>query len=243
MKMHHTGMKILQVVSETDIYGKKLAGCCNADWSDMLTFSDSNDIILVAVPDHRLKEVLKSIKCNESTIVAHTAGSYGLEIFPDSIKRRGVFYPLQTFSKGRNIGFTDLPFLLEASDADTGEMLKNLARSIGGRTWFIDNERRKTLHVAAVFVCNFTNYMLKAGKELTTQSGLPFNLLEPLIMETISKAIENGPENSQTGPAVRNDIDTIEKHLNLLSFSPELQNVYREVTHAIIKSYKMSGND
>ncbi|MCU0473860.1 MAG: DUF2520 domain-containing protein [Bacteroidales bacterium] len=243
MKMHHSGIKILQVVSETETYGKPLAGSCNAEWSEVLNFHDTNNIIIVAVPDHRLKEVIKSIRCHESTIVAHTAGSYGLEVFPSSVKRKGVFYPLQTFTKGRNITFRDLPFILEASDTGTGEMLKKLAESIGGKTWFIDHERRKKLHLAAVFVNNFINHMLAAGKELASQDRLPFDILEPLIMETISKALENGPENSQTGPAVRNDVDTIEKHLNLLSFSPELQNVYREVTLSIMKSNNLSDND
>ena len=243
MKMHRSGMKILQVVSATETSGKPLASRCNADWSDVLTFHDPNDIILIAVPDHHLEEVTRKIRCHENTIVVHTAGSYGLEVFPASIKRKGVFYPLQTFTEGRNIRFTDLPFLLEASDPEAGEKLKMLTESIGGKAWFINDERRRTLHLAAVFVCNFTNHMLAAGKELTTKDGLPFNLLEPLIMETISKAMEDGPENSQTGPAVRNDLATIEKHLNSLSFSPELQNIYREVTRSIIKSNKKTGND
>lgn len=243
IKMHRSGMKILQVVSETETSGKQLAGYCNAEWSDILTFNDSNDIIIVAVPDHRLREVAGKIRCHQKTIVAHTAGSYGLEVFPSSIQRKGVFYPLQTFTKGRNIGFTDLPFLLEASDTDTGETLKKLAESIGGKVWFTDTERRKTIHLAAVFVNNFTNHMLAAGKELTTKAGLSFSILEPLVMETLSKALDNGPEASQTGPAVRNDTDTIEKHLELLSFSPELQNVYREVTRSIIKSNKKADND
>ncbi|MDQ1296454.1 MAG: hypothetical protein QG611_432 [Bacteroidota bacterium] len=243
MKMHHSGMRILQVISETETSGKPLARDCNAEWSELLSFHDSNDIIIVAVPDHRLKEVIKSIRCNEKTIVAHTAGSYGLEVFPDSIKRKGVFYPLQTFTKGRNIAFRDLPFLLEASDNDTGEILRKLAESTGGKAWFVDIERRKTLHLAAVFVNNFINHMLATGKELTSTVSLPFNMLEPLIMETISKALEDGPEKSQTGPAVRNDRDTIEKHMDLLSFSPELQNVYREVTRSIIKSNNLADND
>jgi len=243
MKMNHSGMKILQIISETETQGKPLAKRCNAEWSGLLTFHDSNDIILVAVPDHRLTEVLNSIRCHENTVVAHTAGSCGLEVFPSAIKRKGVFYPLQTFTKGRNIAFKDLPFLLEASDTDTGEILKRLAGSIGSKTWFIDNERRKTLHLAAVFVNNFTNHMLAVGKELTSKAGLPFSLMEPLIMETISKVLEEGPEKSQTGPAIRNDLITIEKHLKLLSFSPELQNVYREVTLSIMKINKKADND
>jgi len=184
-----------------------------------------------------LEKVLSSIKCSEHTVVAHTAGSYGLDIFPVHLNNKGVFYPLQTFSKGRNINFNDLPILIEASKPGTGKILKDIAEAIKGKVHFIDTEHRKRLHLAAVFVCNFTNHMLVAGKEITSGVGLSFELLEPLIRETISKALENGPENTQTGPAARNDLNTIEKHLELLSFSPELQKIYKEVSQSIINHH------
>lgn len=237
-EMYRSGNKILQVVSESETDGKPLARRCNALWSPELTFDESNDIIIVAVPDNKLEEVLSAIECSEHTVVAHTAGSYGLEVFPARLKNTGVFYPLQTFSKGRRISFKNLPVFLEASRPGTGEILKNLAESIDGRVHFIDNEHRKMLHLSAVFVNNFTNHILTAGKEIALKTGLSFDLLIPLIKETVSKALANGPENSQTGPAVRNDLNTIKKHLELLSFSPELQNIYREVTKSIINYYK-----
>ena len=117
--------------------------------------------------------------------------------------------------------------------------MKILAESIGGQAHFTDTEQRRMLHLAAVFVCNFTNHMLTAGKEVALRAGFPFEVLNPLIEETFLKAIDNGPENSQTGPAVRNDLNTIEKHLELLSFSPELKRIYNEITHSIIKYYKI----
>jgi predicted short-subunit dehydrogenase-like oxidoreductase (DUF2520 family) len=101
--MFQSGINILQIVSQSELRGQKLAGSCNARWSSVLSFDKSNDIIIVSVPDHNLKEVLSKIKCAERTIVAHTAGSYGLDIFPGIIKRHGVFYPLQTFSIERHI--------------------------------------------------------------------------------------------------------------------------------------------
>lgn len=237
-EMFNSGFKIIQVVSENESDGKPLAEFCHASWSSELIFNNKNDIIIVAVPDHKLKDVLSQLKYNSETIIVHTAGSFGLEIFPASIKRTGVFYPLQTFSKGRIIRFKDLPILLEASEKDVGQKLKNLTESIGGKMYFVDNERRRIIHLAAVFVNNFTNYMLTAGKELISDAGLSFQMFEPLIKETISKALEEGPERSQTGPAVRNDLNTIEKHLELLSFSPDLQNIYKEITNSIIKRYK-----
>jgi predicted short-subunit dehydrogenase-like oxidoreductase (DUF2520 family) len=239
-ELFHAGFRIDLVTSETEGNGKSLADSCKSKWSSELQFPDSTKIIIVAVPDHRLKNVLSAIKCAPGTLVAHTAGSLGLDIFPEEFKHKGVFYPFQTFSKNRKINFVDLPFLLESSDDESSEILKTLAESIGGEVHFIDYEQRKLLHLAGVFVCNFTNHMLTEGKDITLKAGFPFEILVPLINETISKAIENGPENSQTGPAVRHDQNTIEKHLELLSFSGKLQRIYSEMTHSIINYYNKS---
>ncbi|MCX6253038.1 MAG: DUF2520 domain-containing protein [Bacteroidia bacterium] len=239
-ELYHTGFRIDLIVSQTESNGRSLADSCKASWSSDLIFPESSDVIIVAVPDHRLKSVLGKIKCRPDTLVAHTAGSFGLNIFPEQIKRKGIFYPLQTFSKERKVNFKDLPFLLESSDKQSSALLANLVESIGGKVHFVDNEHRRMLHLAAVFVCNFTNHMLTQGKDIVLKAGFPFEVLEPLIKETISKAIEIGPENSQTGPALRNDQNTIEKHLELLSFSPELQKIYSEMTQSIINYYKKS---
>jgi predicted short-subunit dehydrogenase-like oxidoreductase (DUF2520 family) len=237
-EMHHAGYNILQVVSRSESNGKPLADSCNAEWSSDPDFKDANDIIIVAVPDLSLREVLSRIKCSDTTIVVHTAGSFGLEVFPEKIKKAGVFYPLQTFTQGRKVSFKDLPFLLESSSHVIDKKLARIATTLGGQAHLVDTEKRRMIHLSAVFVCNFSNFMLTAGKELSSKAGLPFGILVPLIKETISKAIEIGPEKSQTGPAIRNDRNTIEKHLELLSFSPELQSIYRDVTQAIIKYFK-----
>jgi predicted short-subunit dehydrogenase-like oxidoreductase (DUF2520 family) len=236
-EIFNAGYKIQRIVSESDGSGGELANYCGAAWSGELVFPESTDIIIVAVPDHRLKGVLNSIECSRQTLVAHTAGSMGLDIFPEQLMHKAVFYPLQTFSKERKVNFRDLPWLLESSDSESSAKMKELAESIGGKTYFVDTEHRRMLHLAAVFVSNFTNYMLTAGKKVTIEAGLPFNMLEPLIIETISKAIDIGPENSQTGPAVRNDLNTIEKHMELLSFSPDLKHIYEELTNSIIKHH------
>ena len=236
-EMFRSGIKIRQIVSESVSDGKPLADECMAVWSSELSFDDNNHVVIVAVPDHKLKDVLSAIKCSENCVVAHTAGSYGLDVFPAGIKRKGVFYPLQTFSKGRAVDFKNLPFLLESSDKESGDILSNLAVTIGGKVHYTDSGKRKMVHLAAVFFNNFTNYMVTAGSEIANRADISPDIFEPLIRETIFKALENGPERSQTGPAVRNDINTIEMHLKLLSFSPELQNLYREITDSIIRHY------
>jgi len=237
-EMYSHGMNIRHIVSGSRNSSRLLADQCGASWSAGTIFKEQVEIIIVAVPDHKLKNVLESIRCHENTLVAHTAGSFGLEVFPPHIKNKGVFYPLQTFSGNRKISFRDLPFFIEANNPEMENILRNLAESIGGKVYVIDKENKELLHLAAVFVCNFVNHMLTAGKELTLKAGLPFEVLEPLINETISKAIELGPDKSQTGPAIRNDENTIAKHIDLLSCSPELQKIYKEITESIIKYNK-----
>ncbi len=237
-ELFHAGHKIDLVVSESGVSGQILADSCKALWSSDLVFPVTTKVIIVAVPDQRLEKVLKSIRCSPESVVAHTAGSFGLDVFPEHLVNNGVFYPLQTFSKKRRINFSDLPFLLECSDNISGSLLKTLAESIGGEVHFVDTEKRRMLHLSAVFACNFTNHMLALSKKVALQSGFSFDILAPLVKETFSKAIDSGPDNSQTGPAMRNDQNTIGKHMELLSFSPELQRIYKEMTQSIIGYHK-----
>jgi predicted short-subunit dehydrogenase-like oxidoreductase (DUF2520 family) len=238
MELFRAGYPIDNIVSESENSSILLADNCNASWSTALVFPDSTDVIIVAVPDHKLKSVLSALKCKSDTLVAHTAGSFGLEVFPERREATGIFYPLQTFTKGRNVNFREVPLLIEASDRKSAETLEELAKSICDKVCFTDTEHRKMLHLAAVFVSNFTNHLLTLGKEVSLKGGFQFEILEPLILETISKALAIGPENSQTGPAIRNDRNTMEKQFDLLSFSPQLQGIYKELTNSIINYYK-----
>jgi predicted short-subunit dehydrogenase-like oxidoreductase (DUF2520 family) len=233
-----SGHKIGLIVSSTEKNGKILAASCKSSWSPDPVFPEATDIILVAVPDHNLENVLFKINCGRKTLVAHTAGSIGLDVFPEQKFQKGVLYPLQTFTRERRVIFKDLPFFIEASDSGASTLLEQLTLSLGGKVYFADSEHRRMVHLSAVFVSNFLNHILTAGKELTLKSGYPFELMKPLILETVLKAIELGPENSQTGPAVRNDKNTIEKHLELLSFSPDLKRIYQEMTRSITEYYK-----
>ena len=236
-ELFHAGYKIDIVVSESEVSGKVLADSCKASWSPDLLFPVTSKVIIVAVPDRKLKKVLESIRCSNEAVVAHTAGSIGLDVFPEHFGHKGILYPLQTFSKGRKINFIDLPFLLECSDDVSATILKTLAESIGGEVHLLDAEQRRILHLSAVFAYNFTNHMLTLSKNVASRAGFTFDILTSLIKETFSKAIDSGPENSQTGPAVRNDQNTIKKHMELLSFSPEMQKIYNDMTLSIIEYY------
>jgi predicted short-subunit dehydrogenase-like oxidoreductase (DUF2520 family) len=237
------GHHIKKIVSPGKKNGPRLAALCSAEWSSEPVFGDDSEIVIVSVPDHALKDTLTSFKCAEGSLVAHTAGSFGLEVFPDNINLKGVFYPLQTFSEGREIDFREITVFTEASDKRSETKLASLAESAGFRTYSCDAEHRRLLHIAAVFVSNFTNHMLVSGKLITGRAGFPFEVLKPLIRETINKALDAGPEKSQTGPAFRYDLNTIEKHLELLSFTPDLQKVYREISKSIMEYHKAIKSD
>jgi predicted short-subunit dehydrogenase-like oxidoreductase (DUF2520 family) len=236
-KIYDAGYDIDLIVSPSEVRGKVLAESCESSWSAVPVFPDSTGVIIVAVPDHALARVLENLRCRPGTLVVHTAGSFGLEIFPAHISPKGVFYPLQTFSLGRELDFTELPFLIESSDNQSSALLQEMTTSIGAKSWSVNAGQRIFIHLAAVFICNFANHMLTRGKQVSEKAGVPFDIFFPLLKETVFKAMEIGPEKAQTGPAIRNDQNTIEKHLELLSYSPELEKMYKEITMSIISYY------
>ncbi len=173
----------------------------------------------------------------EKTLIAHTAGSVPLSALGRKAGA-GVLYPLQTFTKGFPPDLRKVPFFVEATDNHTLAVLKQLGTDIGAGTWECDSVQRRHLHVAAVFTNNFSNFMMTAGESIAAEAGMDPSLLHPLMEETIRKALRTGPEAAQTGPAVRQDTDTIKSHLDLLSFSPEYQELYRLVSEMITGHYK-----
>ena len=244
MELFSKGYRIEKIVSRSEAAGEVLACRCGAVWSDRAEFSDNTDIIFAAVSDRNIGEVLEKLKCGREAIVAHTAASFGLDVFPETIKHKAVFYPLQTFSHGRKIDFSGLPIFIESPDEAVTSVMCEVAESIGSKVFFADAQRRKMLHLAAVFVCNFTNHLLTRGKDIAIKSGFSFEELKPLIAETISKAFDNSPENSQTGPAERNDKITVSKHLELLSFDSDLERIYNDISTSIIHYHnRLKNND
>ena len=150
--------------------------------------------------------------------------------------RVGVFYPLQTFSKHHPLDFHQVPICLESEDSDTLYKLTKLAKSISGHVALLNSQERRVLHVAAVFASNFTNHMLRMAETLAEAHQLDYELLKPLIEETIRKSLATSPEQAQTGPAVRGDARTIKQHQAFLKkFDPDYAKVYRVITQHIVK--------
>lgn len=192
------------------------------------------DCYIIAVPDDAVSEISEKLPF-ENRLVVHTSGSVALSEL-HAKNRQGVFYPLQTFSKKRKVYFNDIPLCLEASTQNDLELLKTMARTISSAVFEIDSEKRKHLHLAAVFVCNFVNHLYHIGHEITKKSDLPFSILLPLINETASKIERDSPLAMQTGPAKRNDTSTMKKHLDLLD-NPIQKEIYKLLSQAISESY------
>lgn len=185
------------------------------------------DVAIIAVSDDAIADVSSKIT---TSFVVHTSGSVALNDLKNNT-RKGVFYMLQTFSKDKKVDFHEVPFCLEAKNETDYKLLETLAKSIGKKIYHINSEQRKTLHVAAVFVNNFTNHMYKIGNDICQENNVPFEILQPLMKETASKIAYLSPEKAQTGPAIRNDKKTIKNHLNLLD--KKQQKIYKILTKSI----------
>jgi predicted short-subunit dehydrogenase-like oxidoreductase (DUF2520 family) len=233
------GHTIVSVASRHGLSSKSLAAAVGAEWRQDLSVPGNCDILIIAVTDTAIEEVAREAVIPGNTIVVHTAGSVALSALRRD-KRAGVFYPLQTFTKGFIPELSKVPFFIEATDTSTLAVLKELGSMIGSGAWNCSSEQRRHLHVAAVFVNNFSNFMMTTGEVIAANAGFDPALMRPLIEETARKALFRGPAMAQTGPAVRNDTGTIKSHLDLLSFSPEYQKLYRLLSSMISDYYKKS---
>jgi predicted short-subunit dehydrogenase-like oxidoreductase (DUF2520 family) len=187
------------------------------------------DFYFLALKDDVIPEVAKQLKSYKG-IILHTSGSVSLNAL-ESLAEFGVFYPLQTFSKNKAVDFAEIPVCIEANTTKNLEKIRNLALEITGDVREINSEQRKALHLAAVFVNNFSNHLYTIGAEISKNHQVDFSILKPLIKETASKIESLEPQEAQTGPAVRNDQKTIEKHLELLS--QKHKDIYSLLTQSI----------
>lgn len=210
----------------------------SAEPKDDLDFSESRArIFILAVKDSAITELADEVILPEGSILVHTSGAMPLDILGySSTSYTGILYPLQSFTKGRKMDMEEVPFLVEAEDEETLQKLKKLAKSISPLVYQIRSKDRKAIHVAAVFASNFTNHMLRISEEIMRRQGLDFEMLKPLIIETISKSLQMGAKNAQTGPAIREDYDTLEDHHQFLSYNESIAEIYKLISQDIIDS-------
>lgn len=197
-----------------------------SDFEELL----ESDLYIIAVSDKAIADVSKQLPF-QNRIVVHTSGAASLDVL-DAKNRKGVFYPLQTFSKNKEIDFSIIPLCLEAENTFDFRVLETVAKSISNAVFAINSDQRKALHVAAVFVNNFTNHLYQIGQEICTEHKVPFEILKPLIQETAEKINTLNPIDAQTGPAKRNDSVTIESHLAYLN-NENQKNIYKLLTQSI----------
>jgi len=192
------------------------------------------DIYIIAVPDDAIESFSESLPF-KNKLVVHTSGGADINKLSKHNKR-GVLYPLQTFTKNKTVAFKDIPICIEAENDSDLALIRKLGERISEKVVEIKSEDRARLHLAAVFVNNFVNYIYQVSEAIVTKEGLDFDLLKPLILETAHKIEVLSPKEVQTGPAKRNDLKTIEKHLHLLDNSPH-KVLYQQITKAIQDTY------
>jgi len=189
------------------------------------------DLYIIAVSDSAIETISNALPF-ENRLVVHTSGSVALR-YLNKKNRKGVFYPLQTFSEASNLPFFKVPICIETSDIKDRKLLKKVATELGSPTYLIQSEQRQSLHLSAVFVNNFTNQLFRIAHELTDLHGIEFDILKPLIKETTQKLDLMSPYMAQTGPAKRNDKKTIEQHLRMLDKAPKYKKIYEVLTQSI----------
>lgn len=194
------------------------------------------DAYIIAVKDAVLSDVIPSLcKGREDQVFFHTAGSMPLSVFQNHAQHYGVFYPMQSFSKERQVDFSGIPIFLESSDEKSKTLARTLAESISQQIFELSTADRRHLHLAAVFACNFANHCFALSAKVLEKHGLPFNVMLPLIDETAGKAHSMHPRNAQTGPAIRWDENVINAQKALLADEPEMQQIYDLMSKSIHK--------
>ncbi len=235
--LRNASYEIVQVFGRNPVKAHRFGDKYNVD---IVTSFDqivqNADLYVIAVSDDAIVEVINKLPPLKG-ICVHASGSIDLDVFADKFTSFGVFYPLQTFTEDRAIDFRNIPILIEANQQNVNDFLNSIATSLSDFVYVVNSSDRRQLHLAAVFVSNFVNALFSIGSAVLDETKLPFEILKPLILETVNKAFESGPEKAQTGPAKRGDIKTMQMHLNLLETKPEFATIYALFSNYITKKF------
>ena len=234
--------QIIQICSRTYTNAKALANIVHAEAVTELSQLDPKiDLILIAVSDQSIASVIEELHTQiPNVLIAHTSGSTHIDVLRDRHVRAGVFYPLQTFSLELEIDWKNTPVFIEAANKIDSEILRTLAQQISQRVYTYSSAQRLSLHLAAVFACNFSNYCYDMAKQVVDAESVDFSLLYPLIGATAQKALNNDPKEMQTGPAMRGDQNIIAMHQDLLARAgrADLQQVYTLLSEQILQRHQ-----
>ena len=229
------GHEIIQVFSRTMESASALAASVGgAPVTDTALVRGDADVYVFSVKDSVLAHLAARVcKGSEDRVFLHTAGSMPMDVFRGVAQHYGVLYPMQTFSKAREVDFSQIPCFVEANDDYARGVVFGLAHSVSGRVYTLSSADRKYLHLSAVFACNFVNHFYAVSQQLLESRGIPFDVMLPLIDETARKVHLLSPAEAQTGPAVRFDENVIRAQAQLLSDSPLLQDIYERMSGSI----------
>lgn len=196
----------------------------------------THDLCLICVSDDQIEHVSNKIEAESHSIILHCSGSTSINVLKHH-SNFGVLYPVQTFSLGKKIDFNKIPIAIESNSNKNLKKIKEFAYLLSEKVIEASSEQRQSIHVAAVFTCNFANYMRIIADEILEKNNIDSQVLDPLTEETAEKLKFLNPKDAQTGPALRNDTKTIEKHLNLLKDSGH-QKIYKMISSEITKLKK-----
>lgn len=231
------GLVVAEVAGRNILKANDLAKLCGAkSVGNIEQVSQDADLYVIAVSDDAIEEVISTLPVLGGLVV-HTSGMKSQSVFEKKFTRFGIFYPLQTFSFERKPDFATIPVFVQSNTDEDTQLLLALGKRISNDVHIISDLQRQRLHLAAVFVNNFSNAMYSIADELLTKEGLSFNSLKPLLLETALKALQMPPVEAQTGPARRNDQGTLQQHLQLLQQHPDVQKVYQILTDYILTQY------
>lgn len=234
LAMQQAGMCVEQVYSRTEASAISLAEKLNCLWTTDLSRVVANaDLYVFSLKDTVLSSVISKMAPNNALWV-HTAGSMPLEVFGGYAKRYGVLYPLQTFSKERSVSFQNIPVFIESSSVEDEAVLSEIAGRLSNNVRRLSSKQRESLHLAAVFACNFTNHMYALAAKVLADQEIPADVLLPLIDETAAKIHTMTSAEAQTGPAIRYDENVINKHLAMLQ-DPDMRMLYQLISRSIHK--------
>jgi predicted short-subunit dehydrogenase-like oxidoreductase (DUF2520 family) len=235
------GIRILQIVNRTPQKGIKLAEKHGAAYtSDLKEIDRSADLYIIAVSDRAIPLIAENLRL-DGKLVVHTSGSMEMDVLRAISQETGVLYPLQTFNEGRRITFRKIPLCIEAGNQANLRLLSDLADKLSLKVYQMDSSQRKVLHMAAVFACNFANFMYAISQDILAQNHLPFDIVRPLIEQTAKNAMHDNPFLLQTGPAIREDENVMREHLRLLAGNPDYGEIYNLISNNIIKHKKHNG--
>ncbi len=237
------GHEIVQIYSRTEDSASMLAKYLASGYTTKTEeiYKDA-DIYIISVSDSAYDSVLENIDFSNKLIV-HTSGSLPVEILKNHSENYGVLYPLQTFSKSRDTDFSVIPFCIEANTGKNEEFLHQFAKTVTTDVRHVNSEQRKKLHLAAVFASNFTNHMYYLAEKIIEKNNLPFDILIPLIEEVALKVKYISPQDAQTGPAKRKDMNIIAEHLKMLEEDKDISNLYKNLSDSIISSAEKNNTD